>query len=868
MRPSLARLVLSFLIAVTSARALAQSKPAAPPPEKPPATTPGAAQAAAPDQPIPAAEIPDQAEAVAAELRTAEQAAAADETNTRVANTLPGLVRDVDQRIDESRRVIAGAPTLAALRGLETGWEKTRDALASARKEVNGRAAAVDKRAARLAELERRWAATARDGGDETPPDVRARVEDTLGAIRRARARLDREQAEALSLLNRIASEDGRITAMLADIAAARERAVSLLFARQSAPIWSADVIGGTRTAEMFDSGQETYARQFAALVEYVREEAATVALHLAAVAGFAAMLFAIRRRVHAWATRTPALAPGVPVFAAPVAAAVVLATLASRWVYPDGPQLFLALLGAIALVATVVVLRHAADRRLLPLLNVIVVFFVVDQLRAALGTLPLAPRIVFLLEMLAGALFAAGVLRATRRSTATTSSITVPSPPLPPPPVTAPTGTSTGTDAPTLPPPPHAATASGVHDEPDAHPDVHPARHAGIAPGVLPPTRDRFTRWSRIGAQAGLAMFVGAAIASALGFTSLGDFLARAVLGGAYAALILYAVVLILDALVLLALHARPLVLSRMVRLHAGRLHAWAARAFRFAAVVVWVVLLLDRLTLRERAVALGTTILEAGVHAGALHITIGDLIAFGVTVWAAFLVARAATFVLEEDVYPRVTLARGLPYAISATVHYAIVVVGCLLALAALGVDMTKFTILIGALTVGIGFGLQNIINNFVSGLILLFERPVKIGDVIQIGADVGVVQRIGIRASVLRATNGADVILPNGKLISDQLTNWTRSTNVRPIEIPIAVAGTASARDVMKLLEETAAGREGVVAWPKPEALLGRLAADTLGFDLRFWTDQAEDWQRVRSDVALAVSDALAQAGIAIK
>jgi small-conductance mechanosensitive channel len=112
---------------------------------------------------------------------------------------------------------------------------------------------------------------------------------------------------------------------------------------------------------------------------------------------------------------------------------------------------------------------------------------------------------------------------------------------------------------------------------------------------------------------------------------------------------------------------------------------------------------------------------------------------------------------FALEEDVYRHFHLASGVPYAISTMLHYVILLLGFFVAFSALGIDLTKLTILVGAFSVGIGFGLRNVINNFVSGLILLFERPIKIGDVIEVGGNVGGARRIGIRASVIRTADG---------------------------------------------------------------------------------------------------------------
>ena len=114
---------------------------------------------------------------------------------------------------------------------------------------------------------------------------------------------------------------------------------------------------------------------------------------------------------------------------------------------------------------------------------------------------------------------------------------------------------------------------------------------------------------------------------------------------------------------------------------------------------------------------------------------------------------------------------------------------------------------TLLPGAFTVGIGFGLQNVINNFVSGLILLFERLIKIGDVIEVGGNVAEVSRIGIRASVIRTADGSEVIVPNGSLISNQVINWTYSDRNRAVEISVNVVGDVDPQRVVELLKSTA-------------------------------------------------------------
>jgi small-conductance mechanosensitive channel len=382
-----------------------------------------------------------------------------------------------------------------------------------------------------------------------------------------------------------------------------------------------------------------------------------------------------------------------------------------------------------------------------------------------------------------------------------------------------------------------------------------------GAAPGRLHKT-------IMAAACAGLFVAAVALTANVVGYVTLANLLGNALLGSAYLALILYAAVEILDGLVMIALRVRPLALLRIAQRHGPLLRYRVRAVLKWLAVSLWLLGTLNRLLLRERLFRALKSVLTAEIGVGFLRITLGDVLAFGLTVWAAFLVSRLVRFLLEEDVYPRVHLTRGLPYAISTTLHYIILLVGFFVAVSALGFDMTKVTILAGAFTVGVGFGLQNIFNNFVSGLILLFERPVKIGDVVQIEDAAGTVEHIGIRASIIRTPNGSEIIVPNGKLISERLTNWTLSNHQRTIELPIAVAPGADPGHVIELLERTAAAHPLVTHEPPPRALVVKLSPDSLAFELRAWTDRIEQWMEIRSELAITISAALAAEKIAIR
>ena len=266
---------------------------------------------------------------------------------------------------------------------------------------------------------------------------------------------------------------------------------------------------------------------------------------------------------------------------------------------------------------------------------------------------------------------------------------------------------------------------------------------------------------------------------------------LGNSVLRAAYLALVFSAANRILEGLVVVAFQVRPLTYSATVRKHRTLLRRRATQVLRYVIILLWLNLVLKEFQLNDLLMVKANAMLNIYFALGSFRLSLGQIAGFVVAVWASFLISKFLRFLLEEDVYDRLKLSRGLPYAISSVLHYTVLMIGFFIALAALGVDMTKFTILAGAFSVGVGFGLQNVINNFVSGLIVLFERPIKVGDVIQVGDAIGSVKKIGIRASVVHTQDGSDIIVPNGTLISSEVTNWTFSDRLRTITAQIQVS-----------------------------------------------------------------------------
>ena len=154
---------------------------------------------------------------------------------------------------------------------------------------------------------------------------------------------------------------------------------------------------------------------------------------------------------------------------------------------------------------------------------------------------------------------------------------------------------------------------------------------------------------------------------------------------------------------------------------------------------------------------------------------------------------------------------------------------------------------------------------VNNFVSGLILLFERPIHVGDIIEAGEIQGTVRRIGIRASVVRTFSGAEIIVPNAQLVTERVTNWTLSDRLRRIDLPVGVNYSAHPKKVIEMLETVARAHPRVLRQPPPQAFFTGYGDSSINFELRAWTDQFDQWSQIRSDLAVAVYDAAHAAGM---
>jgi small-conductance mechanosensitive channel len=292
-----------------------------------------------------------------------------------------------------------------------------------------------------------------------------------------------------------------------------------------------------------------------------------------------------------------------------------------------------------------------------------------------------------------------------------------------------------------------------------------------------------------------------------------------------------------------------------------------WIDRVLSVGVLFLWATAMLHLSTIYDRVKAGVSSLLQQPVGFDKINFTLAGAFMVVVIILVGYLLAKALTFLLQNFVLVRLRLKRGLPYAISKVTYYFCLVLVGLAAVSAAGVELNKFTVLTGALGVGLGFGMQNIVNNFVSGLILIFERPIHVGDIVDVGGLEGTVRRIGARSSTVVTFQGAEVIVPNSSLLSNQLINWTLSSPWRRIDILIKVAYGTDPEQLTKLLVGVAESHPGVLLQRPPVALFRGFGESALNFELRFWSSQQDTWLQLQSDVTVAVAKALREAGIEI-
>jgi small-conductance mechanosensitive channel len=758
-------------------------------------------------QPSPPAEpptiaVPDiasRAEELSTFLRQVETGLAPSPQLKAIEDDLPELSeRDADLLADLDRTLEQG-PQLHVLQALISLWTRTRNDIAASNALLTDQAKRLEDLVGELSRRRELWRRTqdeARASG--APAPVLDRVQETLAAIYATQKSVDKRRAEILAMQDKLTRELALVDDAVSRLNAYRQTTVGKILVRDSHPLWAMDFSGRSRVRILSHVANDlrSDARDFR---DYVANNGPRIALQLLLLLVLIALFRGGRTRARRIVEREPTLEPATRVFQLPYSSALVLTALSTLWIHSALPQMPLQGVALLALVPVLRVVRPYTHPGFVRGLYAFAGFYVTDRIRFFCSASPLLEQLIFLVEMAAGGILIAWLLRPARLDKVELNES-----------------------------------------------EIRALRQIGIALRVL------------------LLAFVVSFLAGAFGFMQLGRLLGGGALIAVYGGLVLYASVRASQGLVTYGLRTRPLRRLRMVEGSRELIERRVNRTLVVAAAVAWLCLLVVRLQLASPTLSLAQSILALPI---APPVTIGNLLAFVLAVVGAWLVSRFVRFVVREDVLPQFSLPRGVDYAITSILTYVLLLGGFVYALSFLGVDLNRASLLAGAFGVGIGFGLQNVVNNFVSGLILLFERPIQVGDTVQIGGLTGVVNRIGIRSSTVRTAQGSEVIVPNGSLISDPVTNWTLSDRMRRIDLSLGVAYGSDPERVLALLVEIAQAHPNVLPLPPPTALFRGFGPSTLDFEMSAWTNQPDGWVQVRSELGISLYRRLQAEGIEI-
>jgi len=380
------------------------------------------------------------------------------------------------------------------------------------------------------------------------------------------------------------------------------------------------------------------------------------------------------------------------------------------------------------------------------------------------------------------------------------------------------------------------------------------------VEPAASPYSARRIRSLLRIA----MALFAGSVVANVIGNVALAEMLVSPVVRILYLGVVIRMGAVVATTFALMALRSPLALLSRTVRERGQAAALTLRRLANLTAVVLWILISLYNVGALENVRSALEDFLALQWKVGAAEIAVRDFANFILVFLAAYILSRLLRVILAEEIFPRFQMPRGVPDALELLARYGVLLFGFLLALTSAGVNLSQVTLAISALGVGIGFGLQNIVNNFVSGLILVFEHPIQVGDFIEVGTHGGRVRRIGFRASLLRTLDGAEVIIPNAELIGTKVINWSLSDRLRRVTVHVPVRIGTDPDRVIDILQAVAHRHPDVLADPAPSAALAQFGDSSLKFILRCWT-LSERFGSVRNALTLAIDKAFQEAGI---
>lgn len=352
------------------------------------------------------------------------------------------------------------------------------------------------------------------------------------------------------------------------------------------------------------------------------------------------------------------------------------------------------------------------------------------------------------------------------------------------------------------------------------------------------------------------IIVFSVAILSNVLGYSSLASMLNLATTQSLIFGILLFFSFRIIAVLILLFTYSQRVQRSKMIRENQKEISANLSQVASVLLTLYWISLSLDSFNLYDMLYETITTFLLATRSLGSIEFSYWSIIVFILVIWASVTLSRLIKYFLEQRYMASSSNTKHKKGAFILLTRYFILLLGFFLAIVAAGIPIDKITIILGALSVGIGFGLQNIVNNLVSGFILALERPIQVGDVIEVGTFMGIVQDIGIRSSTIKTFDGSEVIVPNANFISGEVTNWTLSDKHYRIEILVGVAYGSDSSHVMEVLKQTLDNHDEIMKTPEPMVIFQGFGESSLDFRVLFWCKNRDIWVSLRSEVMDAI------------
>ena len=364
-----------------------------------------------------------------------------------------------------------------------------------------------------------------------------------------------------------------------------------------------------------------------------------------------------------------------------------------------------------------------------------------------------------------------------------------------------------------------------------------------------------------------GAAVWAVVLVAVVLGYDSLGRWVLHATLtSGAVLFVVIVLLALIRGAVASLVVHD-PGVRRHLAARVAVRLAQRLIFLVQIVTVVAAVLVLLDVWQLTDSPVDTWQRVTDAGFDAGPLRITVGSILLGIFVLYIAVIISWLVRSVVQSEVYGRLDFDRGVGESISKLVHYLFITIAIMVALAVLGVELRNFAIIAGALGIGIGFGLQNVVSNFASGLILLFERPVRVGDTVIVAGEWGTITKIGLRSTIMLTLDQSEMIVPNTDLVSEKVVNWTLTNPTARVIMEVGVAYGTDIPTVLRILADAGLAHDSTLSDPPPQALFMGFGESSLDFELRVWVREIHRRLEVRSVILTEIQRRFTEAGIEI-